>query len=92
MNTTTCPPSSGKTRKIVIDEGGTLRFIHDDALVGLLREGDARIERASHVEPGGDGTQWIADLSPVSGPALGPFDLRQQALDAEIEWLNENRL
>ena len=47
--------------------------------------------RHSHVEPDESG-RWIADLSPVSGPALGPFPTRSAALAAEAAWLEANRL
>lgn len=30
---------------------------------------------------------WCADMQPSGGPILGPFPLRQQALDAERTWL-----
>jgi hypothetical protein len=33
---------------------------------------------------------WIADLSPVNGPTLGPFTDRAAALDAERGWLVTN--
>ena len=46
------------------------------------------VRRASHVEPDGKGG-WLADLSPVDGPALGPFPRRSEALKAEADWLNE---
>lgn len=75
---------------LLISREGHMRFIHDDSLNELLHEGRAKIERASHVEP--NGTQWEADLSPVNGPKLGPFDTRQEALDAEIAWLEEFHL
>jgi len=74
--------------KIVIAPNGTMRFIYDDKLRPLLETGAARIDRASHVEP--QGTKWQADMAPVGGPVLGPFDTRQAALDAEVAWLNEN--
>jgi hypothetical protein len=35
---------------------------------------------------------WWADMSPVRGPVLGPFEERQEALDAEVEWLYKNHL
>ena len=42
----------------------------------------------------GDGTSFdvclplpAIALSPVAGPRLGPFDLRSQALGAEVAWL-----
>lgn len=72
---------------------GSVTFIYDDKLRCLLSEdGDsvspesAEIRRASHVEPTADG-RWTADMSPVSGPVLGPFDERGQALQAEVDWL-----
>ena len=30
-------------------------------------------------------------MSPVDGPVLGPFALRQDALDAEVAWLQAER-
>jgi hypothetical protein len=74
--------------KIIIRPNGIMQFIYNDALTAMLDHGDANIRRASHVEP--CGTKWTADLQPVNGPVLGPFTLRQEALDAEIEWLNKN--
>lgn len=71
--------------EILVDPVGGVRFLYDDALAPLLNEGRAEIRRASHVGP--VGTEWWADLGPVGGPMLGPFKLRQQALDAEKEWL-----
>jgi hypothetical protein len=35
---------------------------------------------------------WFADLSSVSGPVLGPFNSRSQALQAELDWLEANWL
>ena len=74
---------------LTISPTGEVRFIWTDALQPLLALGKAAIRRASHVEPGADG-QWTADLSPVSGPTLGPFTLRQDALDAEVNWLHNH--
>ena len=70
---------------------GRVEFIYDDELRPIMELGDTKIQRASHVEPTDSG-KWEADLSPVNGPVLGPFDTRRGALDAEIEWLNENHL
>ena len=71
---------------IFVKPDGTVEFIYDDGLRSLLELGLATITRASHVEPTSDG-RWTADLAPRGGPILGPFALRQQALDAEREWL-----
>lgn len=76
---------------IVVEPTGTIRLIYEDDLRGLLDAGRAAIVRASSVEPTVDG-RWTADLSPVAGPSLGPFDTRRAALDAEVAWLIKNRL
>lgn len=77
--------------KLVIDEAGTIAMIYRDELRGLLAEGGASIRRASHVEPTEAG-EWAADLSPIGGPVLGPFETRQAALDAEVAWIEERGL
>lgn len=33
---------------------------------------------------------WWADMTPSAGPVLGPFDLHQQAIEAELRWLHDN--
>jgi len=35
---------------------------------------------------------WWADMTPVRGPVLGPFDDREDALAAEVEYLYDNHL
>ncbi len=74
--------------KLVIKPDGTIQFIYNDDLRDLLSEGSAKITRASHVEP--CGTLWQADLAPVNGPVLGPFNTRKEALDAEVQWLTDH--
>jgi hypothetical protein len=71
--------------QLVVLIGGSVRCLYAEA-IDLRRLGTLQIERASHVEPTPDG-QWVADLSPVGGPKLGPFDNRGQALAAEAVWL-----
>ena len=70
---------------IFVRPDGTVEFLYEDGLRPLLALGRASITRASHVEPTPDG-RWTADLSPRGGPRLGPFALRQEALDAERAW------
>lgn len=82
--------AKGETR-IIVGQEGDLQFIYDDELIELLCEGEPIIVRASHVEPNTRG-QWLADLGPSGGPILGPFPLRNQALAAEVEWLEQNVL
>lgn len=83
---------------ITINPDGTIRFIHNDDLTDLIEQGEARITRASHVEPGSGG--WYADMSPSLAPGLtppmsewmlGPFRTRGEALAAEVAWLETNR-
>jgi len=77
---------------IAVAPDGRLMFIYDDHLAGLCEEGEVRTKRVSYVEPAYDrwGQTWTADLSPVNGPVLGPYKLREEALDAETNWLREN--
>ena len=75
---------------LVIDPQGGVRGLYAEAIdLGTL--GRPMIIRASHVEPDATGGWW-ADLAPVSGPRLGPFPLRSQALQAEATWLDEHFL
>lgn len=81
----------GKTLDVFISPDGTMQFVHsDDLSIALLGNdfSEATTKRASHVEPDGNGG-WTADLGPVSGPLLGPFRTRTEALDAELTWLAE---
>ena len=67
-----------------------VRAIYQEEIdLGVL--GRPTITRASHVEPDRDG-RWRADLTPVGGPVLGPFDRRSEALEAEREWLERHWL
>ena len=76
--------------KLVIGTDGQIRGIYGEE-IDLAVLGQPRITRASHVEPN-DGGRWLADLSPVGGPVLGPFDRRSDALAAEVAWLETNWL
>ena len=71
--------------QMLIHSDGTLRCLYDETL-DLNAIGRIQITRGSHVEPT-DSSQWVADMSPVQGPKLGPFAFRSQALHAEREWL-----
>lgn len=71
---------------LLIEPDGVVRCLYGED-IDLAQLGSACIERASHVEPDAQGN-WTADLSPVDGPRLGPFQCRSQALEAEIAWLN----
>jgi len=72
---------------LVIDAQGDITCIYGEA-IPLHELGMLTIRRGSHVEPDDDG-KWHADLAPVGGPVLGPFDRRSQALDAEKDWLEQ---
>jgi hypothetical protein len=71
--------------ELIIAPTGQVRAIYDEEL-DLAAFGVPAITRASHVEPDRDG-RWHADLRPVGGPVLGPFDHRSDALQAEHAWL-----
>jgi hypothetical protein len=76
--------------QLVVQPDGQVRCLYDET-IDLAVLGQMTILRGSHVEPDTSG-RWLADLSPVSGPTLGPFDLRSQALDAERAWLEAHWL
>jgi hypothetical protein len=75
---------------LVVTPQGEARCIYGEE-IDLRTLGTLTIRRASHVEPSDDG-RWLADLSPVGGPVLGPFDLRTDALSAEVSWLEQHWL
>ncbi len=77
--------------QIIIEPDGNARCIYSEEL-NLATLGQVSIRRGSHVEPTGNGPGWTADLSPVGGPILGPFNRRSEALAAELQWLQSNWL
>jgi hypothetical protein len=79
-----------QTLEILILADGDVRMIYNES-IDLRCLGQPQIRRGSHVEPTSDG-RWTADLSPVGGPQLGPFDHRSAAIAAEIAWLAEHWL
>lgn len=69
--------------------GQYCRFVYSDEAAEITREAGMALttRRASHVEPTPNG-QWNVDLTPVGGPCtLGLYDRREDALEAEHEWL-----
>ncbi len=75
---------------LIIEASGRVRGVFGEA-IDLAALGTPRITRASHVEPDAQG-RWHADLDPVGGPVLGPFERRSEALGAEVAWLDANWL
>lgn len=75
---------------LIINQQGHGRCIYDETLP-LQQLGKIKIRRGSHVEPI-EGGKWIADMKPVDGPVLGPFNIRSQALAAERRWLEKHWL
>ena len=76
--------------QMIVATNGSLRCLYDEA-IDLAAIGRLSITRASHVEPDEQG-RWLADLSPLTGPLLGPFILRSDALEAERAWLEAHWL
>jgi hypothetical protein len=73
-----------------IDPTGAIHCVYAET-IDLTLLGAVTIRRASHVEPDEQG-RWLADLSPVGGPTLGPFPSRSLALEAELSWLEAHWL
>lgn len=76
--------------QLVIQPNGNVRCLYGEE-IPLDSIGPLSIQRGSHVEPNKTGG-WLADLSPVSGPVLGPFRLRSEALQAEQTWIETHWL
>ncbi len=73
---------------IYVRPDGTAQCVYNEE-INLSQLGTLDIRRASHVEPiANNPGKWGADLAPVGGPFLGPFDTRAAALAAEIAWLD----
>ena len=79
-----------KEMQMLVQTNGAVRCVYGEEL-DLPRLGPLTITRGSHVEPTADG-QWTADMSPVTGPVLGPFPSRSDALTAERQWLEKHWL
>lgn len=77
--------------KIKINPDGMVEMLYtekiDIASIGKIID----IRRASHVEPTAE-MQWISDMTVSGGPVLGPYDIRSEALAAEIDWLEREKL
>ena len=76
--------------QLIVHADGSASCLYDE-VIDLSDLGGLTIARGSHVEPDEQG-RWFADLAPVSGPKLGPFERRSEALDAEQVWLEANWL
>lgn len=76
---------TSNTMQIIIKVGGAVRAIYTEE-INLAALGSPTISRAFHVEPDQNGCWW-ADMGPVQGPMLGPFQYRSEALAAESAWL-----
>jgi hypothetical protein len=77
--------------KITVEVDGRIKFIYDDSVAEVMQEvGTLEVKRASHVEFDNSDGFWWADMSPVGGPRMGPFNLRHTALEVERVWLEEN--
>lgn len=72
--------------QLAVRPDGTATAIYGEE-IQLDAIGQTSVRRASHVEPAPAGG-WLADMSPVSGPVLGPFPRRSEALAAEVRWLS----
>ena len=76
--------------QLIVTPAGRVRCLYAEQ-IDLAALGDLRIARASHVEANSDG-HWHADLRPLLGPVLGPFQRRSEALQAEQAWIEAHWL
>lgn len=73
---------------IEVMPNGSVRMIYSDSMREILDEGQGSIRRASHVEPTID-NKWEADMGPIGGEVLSGFETREEALKAEVEYIEE---
>ena len=76
--------------ELLVLPDGTVKAVYAEA-IDVSAIGRPVITRASRVEPDPAG-RWLADLTLVCGPVLGPFDRRSEALQAELAWLEAHWL
>ena len=76
----------GHATQMLVAPSGSVRCVYTE-LLDLTKIGRLAISRGSHLEPD-DAGRWFADLAPVGGSQLGPFQHRSDALKAEIDWLD----
>lgn len=82
---------------IRIREGG-VRIIYDDAAMEMMKSlGTPDVKRATHVEYDNKLQKWVAvlaDMGPDNigkpGTVIAITDKRQEAIDAELEYLRIN--
>jgi hypothetical protein len=63
------------------------RELSRDAREWLLDKFERTSEHLAAATPGP--MLWWADMLPMNGPVLGPFDTRSEALAAEIVWIDD---
>ena len=83
--------AGGGVMHLVVDPGGTVRGDLRARRSTWPPSAAARSPGPAMSSPTRDG-RWHADLRPVGGPVLGPFDRRSEALAAEVAWLEEHWL
>jgi hypothetical protein len=82
----------------ILIKKGTLKALYKDGHSHQLLSklgGKATIKRASHVEAplqSLDNIEFEVDLTPSGGPILKGYKSYQEAVEAEVEWLNKNIL
>jgi hypothetical protein len=83
--------------KILIKDGRVTSLYKDGSSHQLLEKlgGNASIRRASFVEAPEEELQEIkftVDLTPSGGPIMEGFTSYEEAVKAEVQWINENTL
>lgn len=69
-------------------QAGKVTAIYSDEHADLIAKAKtATVRRASHVEPAPNSAGWTATMN--DGTVLGPYRLRSEALDAEVQYLDK---
>jgi hypothetical protein len=76
-------------RIFIIDEMGDIRGLYDET-IDFRKLGTLTVERASNVEFSDEQQEWQAILP--DGTVIASCPSRKEAIEAEIAWLNKNRI
>lgn len=90
-------PNMSVPQRLYIKDGKVVSLYKDGNSHQLLEKlgGTALIRRASYVEAPETNLQNIeftVDLTPSGGPIITGFKSYEEAVNAEINWINENTL
>jgi len=65
------------------------RASHVEPGSGLTSDAKSYLHRM-HIDANNFQNKWFANLLPIAGPVLGPFNTRTEAVTAELNYIDKN--